>query len=152
MKKIIYFLCCLLLVSCEKPYYGLNHPLVVNSFGVWKLEKIVSPSATVLADNLGYEQLIQIEPDGSTNDFYIFKDRKLQDKYSFGRTRNEIDKKGRIYFEVNMGIKLVKIEILSDVNDNAKTLIMSDLLYDTPAQADTLRYHYSYFSSSRDWE
>lgn len=152
MKKVAYFLCCLVLISCEKPYYGLNQPLVVNSFGVWKLEKIVSPSETTFADKLGYEQLIQIEPDGSTNNFYVFKDKKLESKYAFGRTRNEIDKKGRIYFEVNMGIKLVKIEMLPDINDNKSTLIMSDLRYDSPAQADTLRYHYSYFSSAKDWE
>ncbi|MFD2519778.1 hypothetical protein [Emticicia soli] len=42
----------------------------------------------------------------------------------------------------------MKIEILPD--NNTRTLIMSDLLYDSPAQADTLRYHYSYFSSAKD--
>lgn len=150
MKKVFYSLCCLLLLSCEKPYYGRNSPLVVTSFGVWKLEKIVSPSRTILADELGYEQLIQIEPDGSTSNFYVFKDKKLQSTYSFGGISNEIDKKGKIYFEVNMGIKLVKIEIIPDQNGSLTTLKMSDFLHNA-SQADTLRFHYSHFSASRNW-
>ncbi|RFS18224.1 hypothetical protein [Emticicia sp. C21] len=151
MKKVFYFLCCLLLLSCEKTYYGRNAPLVTTSYGIWKLEKIVSPSRSILANELGYEQLIQIEPNGSTHNFFIFKDKKLTDTYSFGRTSNEIDKKGKIYFEVNMGIKLVKIEIIPNSEGSLMGLVMSDFLYKSPAQADTLRFHYSRFTSPRNW-
>ncbi|HEY1055782.1 MAG TPA: hypothetical protein VGE24_11620 [Emticicia sp.] len=150
MKKTFYFLYCLALFSCEKAYYGKNAPLVTTSYGIWKLEKIVSPTKTTLADELGYEQLIQIEPNGSTNNFYIFKDRKLESRYSFGRTSKEIDKKDKIYFEVNMGIKLVKIEITPDNSNDLTHLAMSDFLYNA-SQADTLRFHYSRFSSSKNW-
>lgn len=150
MKKVFYFLYCLALFSCEKPYYGKNAPLVTTSFGIWKLEKIVSPAKTTPADELGYEQLIQIEPNGSTNNFYVFKDKKLESSYSFGHTSNEIDKKGKIYFEVNMGIKLVKIEITPGNNNDLTNLAMSDFLSNA-SQADTLRFHYSRFSSSRNW-
>ncbi|MBA4848870.1 hypothetical protein [Emticicia sp. BO119] len=151
MKRVVSFLFCLVLISCEKPYYGRNAPLVVTSFGVWKLEKILSPSRITLADELGYEQLVQIEPNGSTNYFHVFKDKKLENTYSFGRTSNEIDKKGKIYFEVNMGIKLVKIEIIPGQDGSLTGLVMSDFLYNTPAQADTLRFHYSRFDPSRTW-
>jgi predicted CopG family antitoxin len=152
MKKIVCFLSmCIMLISCEKAYYGLNSPLVNTSHGVWKLEKIVSPSKTILAKDLGYEKLIQIKPDGSRHNFYSFIDKKQEDTYSFSGITNEVDKKERVYFEVSMGIKLVKFELIPTKDSNGSfSLIMSDFL-DKTSQIDSVRYHYSYFSPSKNW-
>ncbi len=153
MNKIIGLISIFIILnSCDRPFYGLKSPLVVYSNGVWKLEKTVGPTKTINAKDLGYEKLIQFQSDGSRTNVYIFKDKKLEEYYTFGGTTNEIVKKERIYFEVSVGAKILKIELNQEPNGSnaAFSLILSDFLYKT-SQVDTVRYHYSYYSPTKNW-
>lgn len=154
MKKPLFILIggliTILLVGCKEPYYGNTAEIISYSRGFWKLEKMEGTKATLFAQNIGYEQIIEINEENRRVYFNEFRDKKLVETIYMNSAMNVEGKKGRIYMEYAAGNRLLKLELLDIALDGKFKLISSGFIENT-THLDTVRYHYSYLGSSKNW-
>jgi hypothetical protein len=140
----------ILLTACEDTYYGKKPQMVLYSHGFWKLEKIEGKTTTILAPNIGYEQIIEIGQENRRNYFNEFRDKKFVDVAYMNSAMNVEGRKGRIYMEFIAGNRLLKLELLDNYLDGKFKLISSGFI-NTATKVDTVKYHYSYLGQDKDW-
>ncbi|WP_031526423.1 hypothetical protein [Dyadobacter crusticola] len=108
MRNILYLLIAGLITSqlaaCKDPYYGNTAEMISISHGFWKLEKIEGKTATILAQNMGYEQIIEIGEENRRSYFNEFQNKKLVDVIYMNSAMNVEGKKGAYIWSIQLVI------------------------------------------------